>query len=196
VRDSAEAAMREVIGRNLIDDALTEGKDRIQNDALSLLQQVLDKYDSGIEVVTLKLQDVDPPDQVADAFKDVISAQQDRERLINESRGYANDVVPKARGQAAQLLNEADAYTQAKVNEAEGAASRFVALQQEYAKSTDVTRTRLWLETMEDVLGRSNLLLMDDSAGKQVVPYLPLDKMPQRQPLGGVEPPPAPKPRT
>jgi membrane protease subunit HflK len=196
VRDSAEAAMREVIGRNLIDDALTEGKDRIQNDALTLLQQVLDKYDSGIEVVTLKLQDVDPPDQVADAFKDVISAQQDRERLINESRGYANDVVPKARGQAAQLLNEADAYTQAKVNEAEGAASRFVALQQEYAKSSDVTRTRLWLETMEDVLGRSNLLLMDDSAGKQVVPYLPLDKMLQREPMGGVEAPPAPRPRT
>jgi membrane protease subunit HflK len=196
VRDSAEAAMREVIGRNLIDDALTEGKERIQNDAQALLQQVLDKYDAGIEVVTLKLQDVDPPDQVADAFKDVISAQQDRERLINESRGYANDVVPKARGQAAQLLNEADAYAQAKVNEAEGAAARFVALQQEYAKSTDVTRTRLWLETMEDVLGRSNLLLMDDSAGKQVVPYLPLDKMLQREPMGGVEPPPAPRPRT
>jgi membrane protease subunit HflK len=196
VRDSAEAAMREVIGRNLIDDALTEGKERIQNDAQALLQQVLDKYDAGIEVVTLKLQDVDPPDQVADAFKDVISAQQDRERLINESRGYANDVVPKARGQAAQLLNEADAYSQAKVNEAEGAASRFVALQQEYAKSSEVTRTRLWLETMEDVLGRSNLLLMDESAGKQVVPYLPLDKMLQREPMPAVEAPPAPRPRT
>jgi membrane protease subunit HflK len=196
VRDSAEAAMREVIGRNLIDDALTEGKERIQNDAQALLQQVLDKYDAGIEVVTLKLQDVDPPDQVADAFKDVISAQQDRERLINESRGYANDVVPKARGQAAQLLNEADAYSQAKVNEAEGAASRFVALQQEYAKSSDVTRTRLWLETMESVLGRSNLLLMDESAGKQVVPYLPLDKMLNREPMQGIEPPPAPRPRS
>ncbi|MFN2377889.1 MAG: FtsH protease activity modulator HflK [Candidatus Binatia bacterium] len=180
VRDSAEAAMREVIGRNKIDDALTEGKDRIQNDAQVLLQSILDRYDSGIEIATLKLQDVDPPDQVADAFKDVISAQQDRERLINESRGYANDVVPKARGQAAQLLNEADAYAQSRVTEAEGDASRFVALHQEYQSAVEVTRTRLWLETIEEVLGRSDLLLLDESVGKQVVPYLPLDQMHRR----------------
>jgi len=194
VRDAAESAMREIIGRNDIDDALTEGKERIQNDAQVLLQSVLDRYRAGIEVATVKLQDVDPPDQVADAFKDVISAQQDRERLINEARGYANDVVPKARGQAAQLLNEADAYSQSKVIEAEGAASRFNALHDEYAKAPDVTRTRLWLETMEDVLGRSSLLLLDESVGKQVVPYLPLDQMLQRAPLPAVEPP-APRPK-
>ncbi len=188
VRDSAEAAMREVLGSNQIDDALTEGKDRIQNDAQKLLQQILDGYDSGIEVATVKLQDVDPPDQVADAFKDVISAQQDRERLINEARGYANDVVPKARGQAAQLLNEADAYAQAKVIEAEGAASRFVALYEEYALAADVTRTRLWLETMEDVLSRGSLLVLDESVGGQVVPYLPLDQM-LRRPAAAAEPP-------
>jgi membrane protease subunit HflK len=180
VRDAAEAAMREVIGRNQIDDALTEGKDRIQNDAQALLQQILESYAAGLEVVTLKLQDVDPPDQVADAFKDVISAQQDRERLINESRGYANDVVPKARGQAAQILNEADAYAQAKVREAEGAASRFNAVYAEYSKAREVTRTRLWLETMEDVLGRSELLLLDEAAAGQIVPYLPLDQMLRR----------------
>jgi membrane protease subunit HflK len=195
VRDAGESAMREVIGRNLIDDALTEGKDRIQNDAQKLLQELLDRYDAGIEVMTLKLQDVDPPDQVADAFKDVISAQQDRERLINESRGYANDVVPKARGQAAQLLNEAEAYAQSKVNESEGAAARFIALYQEYAQATEVTRTRLWLETMEDVLGRSNLLLIDEAAGKQIVPYLPLDKMLEREPVPAAEAP-APRPRS
>jgi membrane protease subunit HflK len=177
VRDAAEAAMREIIGRNKIDDALTEGKDRIQNDAQVLMQEILDDYGAGLEVAAVKLQDVDPPDQVADAFKDVISAQQDRERLINESRGYANDVVPKARGQAAQLLNEAEAYAQAKVREAEGAASRFVALQSEYAKAVEVTRTRLYLETMEEVLGRANMLVLDEAAGKQVVPYLPLDQM-------------------
>jgi modulator of FtsH protease HflK len=194
VRDAAESTMREVIGRNMIDDALTEGKDRIQNDAQALLQTVLDRYDAGIEVVTLKLQDVDPPDQVADAFKDVISAQQDRERLINESRGYANDVVPKARGQAAQLLNEADAYAQAKVTEAEGAAARFVALYDEYSRASDVTRTRLWLETMEEVLGRTNMLVIDETAGKQVVPYLPLDQMMPREPVAPSEPP-APRPR-
>jgi modulator of FtsH protease HflK len=195
IRDSAEAAMREVIGRNKIDDALTEGKERIQNDAQALMQQILDHYDSGIEVMTIKLQDVDPPDQVADAFKDVISAQQDRERLINESRGYANDVVPKARGQAAQLLNEADAYAQSKVNEAQGAAGRFVALHDEYTKASGVTRTRLYLETMEEVLGRANLLLLDESAGKQVVPYLPLDQMLRREPPAQPEPAPPRAPR-
>ncbi|MFN2426119.1 MAG: FtsH protease activity modulator HflK [Candidatus Binatia bacterium] len=194
VRDAAEAAMREIIGRNKIDDALTEGKERIQNDAQALLQSILDRYRAGIEVATVKLQDVDPPDQVADAFKDVISAQQDRERLINEARGYANDVVPKARGQAAQLLNEADAYSQAKVNEAEGAASRFVALHDEYSRAADVTRTRLWLETLEEVLGRSNLLLVDEAVGKQVVPYLPLDQMLRGEPLPAGEPP-VPRPR-
>jgi len=193
VRDAGEAAMREVIGRNTIDDALTEGKDRIQNDAQKLMQRILDDYDVGIEVAAVKLQDVDPPDQVADAFKDVIGAQQDRERMINESRGYANDVVPKARGQAAQLLNEADAYAQAKVREAEGAASRFTALETEYAKAPEVTRTRLYLETMEEVLGRANMLVLDDAAAKQVVPYMPLDQM-----LRGKTPPaeaPAPRPK-
>ncbi len=195
VRDASESAMREVIGRSNIDDALTEQKDRIQNDAEALLQGILDHYGSGIEVVTLKLQDVDPPDQVADAFKDVISAQQDRERLINESRGYANDVVPKARGQAAQMLNEADAYSQSKVIDAQGAASRFVALQTEYANAVDVTRTRLWIETMEDVIGRSNLMLIDEAAGKQVVPYLPLDKMLERMPEPAGEAPVSPVPR-
>ncbi len=187
VRDAAEAAMREVIGRNDIDTALTEGKDLIQNDAQKLLQTILDQYDLGIEVATVKLQDVDPPDQVADAFKDVISAQQDRERLINESRGYANDVVPKARGQAAQLINEADAYVETKVKAAEGAAGRFIALHDEYAKATAVTRTRLWIETMEDVMSRSNVLLLDEQSATHVVPYLPLDQMLRRAP-GPLEP--------
>lgn len=180
VRNAAEAAMREVIGRDDIDDALTEGKERIQTDAQTLLQNILDRYQLGIEVATVKLQDVDPPDQVADAFKDVISAQQDKERLINEARGYANDVVPKARGQAAQLLNEAEAYAAVKVRDATGAAQRFVALYDEYSKAKEVTRLRLYLETMEEVLGRTNLVLLDDLAGKQVVPYLPLDQVIKR----------------
>ncbi|HVN87491.1 MAG TPA: FtsH protease activity modulator HflK [Candidatus Binatia bacterium] len=176
VRDAAEAAMREVLGRNDIDNALTEGKEQIQQDAQALLQQILDQYQVGLDVVTVKLQDVDPPPQVSDAFKDVISAQQDKERLINEARGYANDVVPKARGQAAQLLNEAQAYTAAKVQDATGAAQRFSALQQEYEKAKDVTRLRLYLETMEQVLPRANKIILDDVAGKQVVPYLPLEQ--------------------
>ncbi len=177
VRDAAEAAMREIVGRNNIDNALTEGKEQIQEDGQALLQAILDRYDVGLEVVTLKLQDVDPPDQVSDAFKDVISAQQDKERLINEATGYANDVVPKARGQAAQLLNEAEGYRAAKLQDATGAAQRFIALHDEYAKAEKVTRQRLYLETMEEVMGRMNKILLDDLAGKQVVPYLPLDQV-------------------
>jgi membrane protease subunit HflK len=177
VRDAAEAAMREVLGRNAIDNALTEGKEQIQQDAQVLLQHILDQYGVGLEVVTVKLQDVDPPNQVSDAFKDVISAQQDKERLINEARGYANDVVPKARGQAAQLLNEAEGYRAAKVQDATGAAQRFSALQQEYEKAKDVTRLRLYLETMEQILPRVNKIILDEVAGKQVVPYLPLDQV-------------------
>jgi membrane protease subunit HflK len=177
VRDAAEAAMREISGRNKIDDALTEGKERIQEDAQALLQSILDEYKVGLEVVTLKLQDVDPPDAVSDAFKDVISAQQDKERMINEARGYANDVVPKARGQAAQLVNEAEGYQAAKVQEATGAANRFEALYEEYAKAKEVTRLRLYLEAMEEILPRVNKILLDELAGKQVVPYLPLDQV-------------------
>ncbi|MEW6272838.1 MAG: FtsH protease activity modulator HflK [Thermodesulfobacteriota bacterium] len=180
VRSAAEAAMRQVIGSNAIDDALTDDRERIQDEAQAQLQQILDQYDSGLQVETVKLQDVDPPDQVSDAFKDVISAQQDRERMINEARGYANDVVPKARGKAAQIVNEADGYRLAKVQEASGAAERFVALQEEYAKAPDVTRLRLYLETMEEILPRMDKILIDQQAGEKVVPYLPLDQMLRR----------------
>ena len=188
VRAAAEAAMREVIGRTDIDGALTEEKDKVQLEAEDVMQTILDRYQSGIEVATVKLQDVDPPDQVSDAFKDVISAQQDKERLINEAKGYSNDVVPKARGHAAQMLNEAEGYKEAKVREAKGIAERFVALHQEYAKAKEVTRRRLYLETMEEILPRMNKILLDDVAGKQVVPYLPLDQMMTRKPPSGSQP--------
>jgi modulator of FtsH protease HflK len=182
VRGAAEAAMREVIGRTEIDQALTEGKEQVQMESQRVLQQILDRYRTGLEVVTVKLQDVDPPDQVSDAFKDVISAQQDKERLINESRGYANDVVPRARGEAAQLINEAEGYREAKVRDATGIAQRFVALEEEYAKAKDVTRRRLYLETMEAILPGMNKIILDDLAGKQTVPYLPLDPFLPRRP--------------
>jgi modulator of FtsH protease HflK len=183
VRAAAEAAMREVVGRNKIDEVLTEGKEEVQIEAQRVLQHIFDLYGAGIEVVTLKLQDVDPPDQVSDAFKDVISAQQDKERLINEARGYANDVVPRARGQAAQLVNEAQGYREAKVREATGTAKRFTALQEEYAKAKDVTRKRLYLETMETILPNANKIVMDELSGKQTVPYLPLEPvLPRREP--------------
>lgn len=177
VRAASEAAMRQVIGANKIDDVLTEDRERIQIETQDVLQAILDGYDSGLKVETVKLQDVDPPDQVSDAFKDVINAQQDRERLINEARGYANDVVPKARGQAAQLLNEADGYRLAKIQEAQGAAQRFLLLNEQYAKAKDVTRKRLYLEAMEEILPRIQKIVIDDKAGERTVPYLPLDQM-------------------
>jgi membrane protease subunit HflK len=177
VRAASEAAMREVVGRTNIDEALTEGKERVQVDAQKTLQEILDRYAIGLEVVTVKLQDVDPPTQVSDAFKDVISAQQDKERLINEARGYANDVAPRARGVAAEMINEAEAYREAKVRDADGAAQRFVAVQEAYATAPDVTRRRLYLETMETILPGMNKIVMDDLAAKQAVPYLPLEPL-------------------
>jgi membrane protease subunit HflK len=176
VRAAAEASMREVMGRTTIDDVLTEAKERVQQDAQKGLQATLDRYGAGIEIVTVKLQDVDPPDQVNDAFKDVIGAQQDRERAINEALGYANDVVPRARGQAAQLVNEAEAYRESKTREATGAAQRFIAQQQAYAQAKDVTRQRLYLETMEAILPGATKVVLDDTVAKQAVPYLPLER--------------------
>jgi membrane protease subunit HflK len=181
VRAAAESAMREVIGRTTIDDVLTEGKEKVQQEAQKGLQDTLDRYDAGIEIVTVKLQDVDPPDQVSAAFKDVIGAQQDRERLINEAWGYANDIVPRARGESAQLVNEAEAYRESKTREATGAAQRFVAQQEAYAMSRDVTRERLWLETLEAILPDANKIVLDDLSGKQAVPYLPLEPFMRRQ---------------
>ncbi|GIW41519.1 MAG: HflK protein [Candidatus Binatia bacterium] len=180
VRDAAESAMREVVGRTPIDDVLTEGKEAVQVQTQELLQQILDRYEAGIRIVTVKLQDVDPPDQVSDAFKDVISAQQDKERMINEARGYANDILPKARGQAAQLVNEAEGYREAKIREARGEAARFVALQEEYAKAREVTRIRLYLETMQEVLPKVKKVVIDEVAGERVVPYLPLESLLRR----------------
>lgn len=196
VRAASEAAMRQVLGRNRIDDVLTEQRERIQDETHEVLQQTLDGYGLGLQIVAVQLQDVDPPDQVSDAFKDVISAQQDKERMINEARGYANDVVPKARGEAAQMVNEAEGYNLARIQEATGAANRFLALQAEYSKAREVTRKRLWLETMEEVLPRVNKIVIDPSAARQTVPYLPLDQLMPRparaaapaEPVAGREP--------
>lgn len=177
VRDAAEAAMREVIGASKIDEALTEGKERIQVDAEKTLQDIVDQYEAGIDVVTVKLQDVGPPEPVSDAFKDVISAEQDKERMINEARGYSNDIVPKARGEAAQLVNEAQAYRETKVRDAEGTAQRFIAVYKEYEKAKEVTKRRLYIETMENVLPHVDKIIVDESVSQQIVPYLPLDQL-------------------
>ena len=173
LRDAAESAMREVIGRSTLDSALTEGRLEIQIEAQELLQETLDSYQSGLHVTTVKLQDVVPPGPVQDSFKDVISAEQDRQRMINESEGFANDIVPKARGAAAQILNEAEGYSASVTNEAEGAAKRFDLLLAAYLTAPKVTRKRMYLETMEAILPSIDKIIMDSDKAPPVA-LLPL----------------------
>jgi len=181
LKSAAEAAMREVMGKAKIDSVLTSGKLKVQTDTKDLLQYMLDLYDSGIEVTAVQLQDVHPPHEVVDAFKDVASAREDKSRLINEADAYANDILPKARGRAAAILNEAAAYKEQTIRQAKGGADRFAALLAAYEKARDVTRERLYIETMESVFaspGVEKIILGSDAAGK-AVPYLPLGALPQ-----------------
>ncbi len=175
VRVASEAALREVIGSNTIDEALTVGKFAIQENTKRLLQQILDSYGSGLQIVAVQLQDVHPPDQVREAFRDVASAKEDKIRLINEAEGYRNAILPETRGRAAQIINNAEAYMEEKILKAKGDADRFKSVLAEYEKAKDITRTRLYLETMEEILpGMDKFLLGGDSGS--VLPILPLGK--------------------
>jgi membrane protease subunit HflK len=177
VKDAAEAAMREVIGYNKIDSALTTGKLAIQNETKRLLQEILDRYHSGIKVVAVQLQDVHPPQEVVDAFKDVASAKEDKSRYINEAEAYRNGLLPKTRGEAAGIINKALAYKESVVRKAKGEAARFLAVLKEYRKARDITRKRIYLETMEQILSNPDVskLILSDKALQKVVPYLPLN---------------------
>lgn len=178
---AGEAAMREVIGNGKIDDALTTGKMEIQIETRDLMQHILDMYESGINIVAVQMQNVHPPEQVVDAFKDVASAREDKSRFINEAEAYERDILPKARGEASRIINAAQAYKQTKVRKAEGDASRFTAILAEYNKAKDITRQRLYLEAMESILSNPEMekLIMADDALKQTVPYLPLGQTPK-----------------
>ncbi|WP_243367030.1 FtsH protease activity modulator HflK [Fundidesulfovibrio soli] len=178
VKAAAEAAMREVIGNKTIDSVLTSGKLEIQNTTKELLQSILDRYNSGVTVVAVQLQDVHAPKDVMEAFKDVASAMEDKDRFINEAESYANDILPKARGQAASVLNDAQAYRESVVRKAQGEASRFLAMLAEYNKAKDITHDRLFIEAMEEIFSNPDLekIIMSDEALKHAVPYLPLDR--------------------
>jgi membrane protease subunit HflK len=178
VKAATEAAIREVIGNNTIDSALTSGKLEIQNTTKELLQSILDRYNTGVTVVAVQLQDVHPPKEVMDAFKDVASAQEDKNRVINEAQAYQNDIMPKARGQAATMINDAQAYAEAVTRKAKGEAARFLAILAEYNKAKDVTRERMRIEAMEQIFANPDLekVIISDDALKQTVPYLPLDR--------------------
>ncbi len=152
VREASEASLRTVIGRHNIDEALTAGKFVIQEETKILLQATLDKYETGILVVAVQLQDVSPPGPVIAAFKDVASAKEDKNRMINQAEGYRNDVIPKARGTAQALIHEAEGYREARIQRAEGDVAKFLAILEEYNKAKTVTKKRLYLESMESIL--------------------------------------------
>ena len=173
VRDAAQAAMREVVGRMTVDGVLREHRALAASDAGALLQDVLDSYEAGIEIGDLQLQDVQAPEPVRASFNDVVAAAQDANRLVNEAEGYRNEVLPQARAEAAEVLAAAQAYREARVAEATGEASRFRALVAAYQQAPEVTRKRLYLETMEQVLPNVEKVVIEPGT-TQVLPYLPL----------------------
>ena len=177
VKAAAETAMREVIARSDIQPILTEGRSVIEADTQEIIQKILDEYTSGIQITQVQTQKADPPDQVINAFRDVQAARADMERSKNEAEAYANDVIPRARGEAAKILQAAEAYKKEVVAKAEGEASRFLSIYNEYAKAKKVTQERMYLETMEEVLADINKIIIDKNSGEGVVPYLPLQEL-------------------
>ena len=180
LRAVAEAAMREVVGRSRLEPLLTEQRQEIAEDVRHLMQQVLDQYGAGIEVTQVQSQNVDPPEAVLDAFRDVQAAQADKERTENEALAYQNDVEPKARGEAQKILRQAQAYMEQSIAEAKGESSRFNAVREEYARAPRVTRERIYLETMERVLAGVDKVIIDGKGGTNVLPYLPLPEIQKR----------------
>ncbi len=177
VKMAAESAMREVIGRTDIQPALTEARQDIEQQTKALLQIMLDEYQSGIEITQVQLQKVDPPAPVVDAFNDVQRARQDRERLRNEAEAYRNDIIPRARGEAEQLIQQASAYREQVVSLAQGDAQRFAQVLSAYSQAPEITARRMYLETMQEVLGGTNKIIIDQGKGSGVVPFLPLNEL-------------------
>jgi modulator of FtsH protease HflK len=181
VKDVAQSAMREVVGQSNIQPLLTGARQETEQAVHKLMQRVLDIYEAGVRIDEVRLQKVDPPTQVIDAFRDVQAARADQERLQNEAQAYASRVLPEARGEAERILQAARGYREQTVAEATGQTSRFLKVLEEYKKSPDVTRKRMYLETMERVLGGTDKIIIDGKVGHGVVPYLPLDPLPKRK---------------
>jgi membrane protease subunit HflK len=178
IRAVAESAMRETIGRSDLEPVLTQGRQGIERSVHDLMQRTLDDYKAGVLIVQVQLQKVDPPDQVIDSFRDVQAARADQERLQNEAQAYANRVVPESRGEAARIQQSAEGYRERVVNEARGAADRFNSIFEEYKKAPEVTRERMFLETMERIFQGTDKIILDPAAsGSGVVPYLPLNEL-------------------
>ena len=179
----AESAMREVVGRRPAQDIFRDNREDISTEVRSIIQGTMDTYGSGISINAVPIEDAAPPREVADAFEEVQRAEQDEDRFVEEANQYANQKLGQARGQAAQIREEAAAYKDRVVNEAQGEAQRFVSIYDEYATAPEVTRQRIFLETMETVLKNSNKIIMDE--GQDVVPYLPLNELMRGNQQGG-----------
>lgn len=174
VRSAAEASLRQVIGERKIDEALTVGKYEIQEETKRLLQELLDSYKAGILIVAVQLQDVNPPKEVQDAFKDVASAKEDKSKYINQAQGYKNDIIPKARGEAVKMTKEAEGYKIERIKKAEGDAAKFNSILIEYKKGEYITKARLYLEAMEDILPNMNKIIVDLKENQSLINLLPL----------------------
>jgi membrane protease subunit HflK len=179
IKAVSESAMREIVGRSTLQPVLTE-RQPIETAVQELMQSTLDRYGAGVQITQVQLQKVDPPKQVIDAFRDVQAARSDLERAQNEAQTYANKVIPEARGRAAQTIQNAEAYREQTVAEAKGATSRFLKIYDEYKKAPEVTRRRMYLETMERLFGGTDKIIMDSGATRGIVPYLPLDELARR----------------
>jgi membrane protease subunit HflK len=181
VKEVAESAMREVVGQSNIQPILTEARQKTEQAVQKLMQDVLDFYGAGVRVDQVQLQKVDPPKEVIDAFRDVQAARTDKERLQNEAFSYSNKIIPEARGEAERILQAARAYKEQTVAEATGQTARFLKVYEEYKKAPEVTRKRMYLETMERVLGGADKIILDSKSGQSVVPYLSLDQLQKRK---------------
>ncbi|MES2070693.1 MAG: FtsH protease activity modulator HflK [Pseudomonadota bacterium] len=176
MRQVAETAIREIVGKSKMDFVLYEGREKVALDVQTLMQQILERYKAGVQVTNVTMQGVQPPEQVQASFDDAVKAGQDRERQKNEGQAYANDVIPKARGEASRLLQDAEGYRSRVVANAEGNAARFKQVLVEYQKAPAVTRDRLYLDTMQQIFSNTTKLMMDTKSGNNMI-YLPLDKL-------------------
>ena len=175
VREAAEASLRTVVGRNKIDETLTTGKFQIQEGTKTQLQLILDKYESGIHVVAVQLQDVSPPKEVIGAFKDVASAKEDKNRMVNQAEGYRNDIIPKARGEAEAMIRDAEGFRESRIKRSEGDAAKFTTILKEYRKAKSITQKRLYLETMEKVLPNIEKIIIPDKDSGNMLNLLNLN---------------------
>ncbi len=175
LKDATESALRQVVGQRSIDGVLTTDKDQVQSDTQRLLQQLLDEYETGIQVLQVKLQDVKPPSDVRDAFEDVLRGRQEKDTLINQAQEYQLSIIPQARGEAEQIVRAGEAFKQERIERATGEAARFLSVLQEYEKSKEVTRRRLYLEAMETILPGITKFIVAPEAGGNLLQFLPLE---------------------